>query len=177
MRLIPVLVTVVLLISPAIARGQTFMVHGAAGPTVTDPGYSLAAGVGFSPTSRLTLVIGGERTHLPSQVRTYPPGVTAAFRGGTLTLAAGEMQFAILGRDRVSPYVLAGLAAGMSRGNVTRIFPTPVTNDVVASFFGGGMLFPLGDNRIVHPGHGPDTTIGRERATNPFVLEYMASEK
>jgi glyoxylase-like metal-dependent hydrolase (beta-lactamase superfamily II) len=39
------------------------------------------------------------------------------------------------------------------------------------------VLFPLGDNRIVHPGHGPDTTIGRERATNPFVLEYMASEK
>jgi hydroxyacylglutathione hydrolase len=36
------------------------------------------------------------------------------------------------------------------------------------------VLFPLGDNRIVHPGHGPDTTIGRERATNPFVLEYMA---
>ena len=39
------------------------------------------------------------------------------------------------------------------------------------------VLFPLGDNRIVHPGHGPDTTIGRERATNPFVLEYMASQK
>ena len=35
-----------------------------------------------------------------------------------------------------------------------------------------GVLFPLGDEAIVHPGHGPDTTIGRERATNPFVLEY-----
>ena len=35
-----------------------------------------------------------------------------------------------------------------------------------------GVLFPLGDDGIVHPGHGPDTTIGRERATNPFVLEY-----
>ena len=33
------------------------------------------------------------------------------------------------------------------------------------------VLFPLGDEAIVHPGHGPDTTIGRERATNPFVLE------
>ncbi len=37
------------------------------------------------------------------------------------------------------------------------------------------VLFPLGDSAIVHPGHGPDTTIGRERTTNPFVLEYLQS--
>jgi len=35
------------------------------------------------------------------------------------------------------------------------------------------VLFGLGDDAIVHPGHGPDTTIGRERRTNPFVLEYL----
>ena len=35
------------------------------------------------------------------------------------------------------------------------------------------VLFPLGDNAIVHPGHGPDTTIGRERTTNPFLLDYL----
>jgi glyoxylase-like metal-dependent hydrolase (beta-lactamase superfamily II) len=35
------------------------------------------------------------------------------------------------------------------------------------------VLFSLGDASIVHPGHGPDTTIGRERTTNPFVLEYL----
>ncbi len=39
------------------------------------------------------------------------------------------------------------------------------------------VLFPLGDTSIVHPGHGPDTTIGRERQTNPFVLEYLAGKK
>lgn len=38
-----------------------------------------------------------------------------------------------------------------------------------------GVLFPLGDDCTVHPGHGPDTTIGRERTTNPFVLEYFAA--
>ena len=37
-----------------------------------------------------------------------------------------------------------------------------------------GVLFPLGDEATVHPGHGPDTTIARERQTNPFVLEYLA---
>lgn len=35
------------------------------------------------------------------------------------------------------------------------------------------VLFPLGDEAIVHPGHGADTTIQRERTTNPFVLEYL----
>jgi glyoxylase-like metal-dependent hydrolase (beta-lactamase superfamily II) len=35
------------------------------------------------------------------------------------------------------------------------------------------VLFALGDAAVVHPGHGPDTTIARERTTNPFVLEYL----
>jgi glyoxylase-like metal-dependent hydrolase (beta-lactamase superfamily II) len=30
-------------------------------------------------------------------------------------------------------------------------------------------LFSLPDETVVHPGHGPDTTIGRERQMNPFV--------
>jgi len=29
-------------------------------------------------------------------------------------------------------------------------------------------IFPLGDDVRVYPGHGPSTTIGRERKTNPF---------
>jgi hydroxyacylglutathione hydrolase len=40
-----------------------------------------------------------------------------------------------------------------------------------------GVLFPLGDDATVHPGHGPDTTIERERTTNPFVLEYLATKR
>jgi len=32
------------------------------------------------------------------------------------------------------------------------------------------VLFPFGDDAIVHSGHGPDTTIGRERQTNPFLV-------
>jgi glyoxylase-like metal-dependent hydrolase (beta-lactamase superfamily II) len=30
-------------------------------------------------------------------------------------------------------------------------------------------LFPLGDAAVVYPGHGPETTIGRERRHNPFL--------
>jgi glyoxylase-like metal-dependent hydrolase (beta-lactamase superfamily II) len=31
------------------------------------------------------------------------------------------------------------------------------------------VVLPLDDATVVHPGHGPDTTIGRERATNPYL--------
>ncbi len=33
------------------------------------------------------------------------------------------------------------------------------------------VLFPFGDDAIVWPGHGPETTIGQERRTNPFLVE------
>lgn len=32
---------------------------------------------------------------------------------------------------------------------------------------------PLGDEVVVYPGHGSATTIGHERKTNPFLLEYL----
>lgn len=32
-------------------------------------------------------------------------------------------------------------------------------------------IFPLGDDLRVYPGHGPSSTIGRERATNPFFRQ------
>ena len=35
------------------------------------------------------------------------------------------------------------------------------------------VIFPLGDQAVVHPGHGPDTYVERERRTNPFVLEFL----
>jgi hydroxyacylglutathione hydrolase len=34
-------------------------------------------------------------------------------------------------------------------------------------------ILPLDDDMHVLPGHGPTTTIGRERATNPFLLELQ----
>ena len=36
------------------------------------------------------------------------------------------------------------------------------------------VLLAFGDDARVRPGHGPDTTIGRERQTNPFLLEWAA---
>jgi glyoxylase-like metal-dependent hydrolase (beta-lactamase superfamily II) len=39
------------------------------------------------------------------------------------------------------------------------------------------VLFTFPDDAIVYSGHGPETTIGREKASNPFVLEYLASKR
>jgi hydroxyacylglutathione hydrolase len=33
------------------------------------------------------------------------------------------------------------------------------------------VLFGFGDEAVVYPGHGPSTTIGQERRTNPFLLD------
>ena len=143
MRIIPAVLTVLLLSSPTIASAQTFAVQGSGGPTMTDPGHSLAAGFAFSPTSHLTFMVDVERTHLSSRIHTDARGVTSAFRGGTVTLAAPALRVSLLGGDRVGPYGLVGLAAGVSRPNVTDLFPSRVTNEVRGPFAGGGIQVPL----------------------------------
>ncbi len=37
-------------------------------------------------------------------------------------------------------------------------------------------VLPLDDAVVVLPGHGPHTTIGRERATNPYLLDLVSAE-
>ena len=137
--------TVLLLSVPAMASAQTFELHGSAGPTVPDAGYGVAAGIGFSPTSRLTLLVDVERTHLSTQVQTDPRGSITTFRGGNVTLATAALRVSFFGRDRIGPYAIAGLGAGVSKPHVTATFPSRVTNDVRAPFLGGGFQLPLND--------------------------------
>jgi hypothetical protein len=141
-RIIPGVVTLLLLAFPALSSAQSFALHGSAGPTMTDPGHSVAAGLEFSPTSHLTFLVDFERTHLPSRIQTYEH-VTSAFRGGTVTLVAPALRLSLLGNDRVGPYGLVGIAAGVSRPNVTDLFPDHVSHEVRAPFFGGGIQVPL----------------------------------
>ena len=39
------------------------------------------------------------------------------------------------------------------------------------------VVLRLDDETVVLPGHGPATTIGRERATNPYLAEAAAEPK
>jgi glyoxylase-like metal-dependent hydrolase (beta-lactamase superfamily II) len=38
------------------------------------------------------------------------------------------------------------------------------------------VLLPLGDDVAIHPGHGPSTTIGEERRSNPFLRPELRAE-
>jgi hypothetical protein len=133
---------------PGVAKGQSLELFGSAGPTLTDPGNSVAVGAGFSPHSRLTLVFTFDRTHLESRTTTYPGGFSSS-RGGTLYVGAAELRVVPFGRARFGPYGLAGLATGMSRPNVNDRFPDRVTNRVAAMFLGGGVQVPLGERFTV----------------------------
>jgi hypothetical protein len=143
MRLMPAVLALVFLTCPTGARGQAFVLQGSAGPTLVDAGYSLAGGIGVSPTSRVTVLLDVERIRLSSRLRSDGRGGVAGFRGGTLTLAAPQVHVSLLGRGRVGPYGLAGFAVGVSRPTVNDEFPNRVTNDVRALFFGGGVHIPL----------------------------------
>jgi hypothetical protein len=144
-RLVLSLLMLVALLAPGEARAQQFLVHGAAGPIVNARGSSLAAGIGLTAGSRVTILGSFDRTHVPTKTTPLPRGV-AYERGGTLTLGTGEVQISLFDRSRVSPYGVVGFGGGTSRPNVNDIFPNPVTNTVVAPFAGGGIRIPLRDN-------------------------------
>ena len=89
---------------------------------------------------------------------------------------------------------------GHTRGSVTFTTPYAGAEDVSAVMFSGDLLFagsigrtdlpggdhptmlrslrdkvlPLDDDVVVLPGHGEQTSIGQERATNPFLRELVA---
>jgi hydroxyacylglutathione hydrolase len=79
---------------------------------------------------------------------------------------------------------------GHTEGSVT--FRTPYgEQDVSDLMFSGDLLFagsigrtdltdkvlPLADDVVVLPGHGEQTSIGRERATNPYLLELQRGDE
>lgn len=63
-----------------------------------------------------------------------------------------------------------GIAVGdtLFAGSVGRTdLPGGSTNQLISSI--KRRLFPLGNDLVCYPGHGPSTTIGQERRSNPFL--------
>jgi hypothetical protein len=139
-------VSFVLVLAATVASAQSLApsvsIQAAAGPTIVDTGYHVSAAVGFSPMSRVTLLLDVQRTHLSSRSTRSERG-SGAFRGGTMTAVSGEVRVGLWPAQRVTPYVLAGLGAGVSQPTVNEAFPDRVTNDVRFMFFGGGIHVPL----------------------------------
>lgn len=138
--------------------GAPLLAHEADAADVTDAATTGGALFGFTETApapdrRLTdgeiLVVGDVRVtvlHTPG----HTPGGICLFAedlaGGAPQLFAGDTLFA---------------------GSVGRTdFPGGDARALSASI--AGKLAGLPAETVVHPGHGPDTTIGRERRINPF---------
>lgn len=172
MRALVVGVLLLLVFRPAMAAGQTpdasnpeldrVSVQVAAGPLWKSGGYTLSTAVGFSPISRLDLVVSIERNHLPFQRDTFSDGYSLT-RGGTMTAVSGEVRFSLMPPHRVSPYGFAGMGGGTSRPTVNDAFPTPVENQLRVVYFGGGLRVPLrgglsvfGDARLMLAMEGAD---------------------
>ncbi len=70
--------------------------------------------------------------------------------------------------DRSGDFVITGDA--LLQGSVGRTdLPGGNGSQLIKSI--RDHLLPLPDSTIVYPGHGPATTIGRERAANPFLAD------
>jgi hypothetical protein len=148
MRVIGLVVSLLFVPMPALASGQTsaksVVIQASAGKTLGDSGHSVAAAIGFAATPRLGLFLDVERTHIYSQVDGH-----SVFRGGALTMIAGEVRVAPFPHLRVSPYLLAGMGAGNVRLNVNEFFPIPATHDVRMVFGGGGLQVPISNGLSV----------------------------
>ncbi len=65
---------------------------------------------------------------------------------------------------------LAWVGDVLFQGSIGRTdFPRGNHNELIASI--RNKLFPLGDEVTFIPGHGPNSTFGQERKTNPFVAD------
>lgn len=132
------------------------MIHGAEREWLTNPALNLSAGYGLpvsfrDPDRTLregdTLTLSGTHwrvLHVPG----HSPGSSALVHEGTPHIAiSGDALFA---------------------GSIGRTdFPGCSFEQLAASI--RTKLYTLPDDTAVHPGHGPSTTIGKEKRSNPFV--------
>jgi hypothetical protein len=121
---------------------ERFSFHFGGGPTVRGNGGVLSAAFGFSPASRVDLLVTVERDHLPFQ-RTFFERGYGVTRGGTMTFVSGELRASLRPKNRVSPLLLAGAGGGISRPTVNAQFPNVVKNDLRVAYVGGGVRVPL----------------------------------
>jgi glyoxylase-like metal-dependent hydrolase (beta-lactamase superfamily II) len=155
------------------ARGITAYIHPDDTSLLADPAKGLSA--------EMKQLFGGRLPYSePDDVRQLPNGGTIHVAGLEITVdhAPGHTRGSVLFR----------LPAGGSFEDSDEVC---LSGDVLfagsigrTDLPGGSMeamwrslrdkILPLDDSTVVLPGHGPSTTIGRERATNPYLREVNA---
>jgi hydroxyacylglutathione hydrolase len=109
--------------------------------------------------------------HSPGSVSLYLPSGAGGVTGTEASASAGVQEGSRIEPGKIST-VLPQLFAGdtLFAGSIGR-----------TDLWGGSMeqildslkdkVLQLPDETVVHPGHGPRTTIGEERESNPFLIE------
>jgi glyoxylase-like metal-dependent hydrolase (beta-lactamase superfamily II) len=106
----------------------------------------------------------------PDDVRALADGETLELAGLALTVrhtpghTLGSVVFGLDTPD--APLLFSGdllFAGSVGRTDLPGGSPAAMLDSLAR------VVLPLDDETVVHPGHGPDTTIGRERATNPYL--------
>lgn len=125
-----------------------FSVHVAAGATIPHAdeggGDVQSVAIGYSPTPKLTVMVGGWRVHRPTTLRRYSDGVESLTRGGTSQIVSGEVRFLFRSVEHVAPYAYTGGGVGVTHPDVNDDFPSHVANTAYTVFGGGGLSVPLG---------------------------------
>ena len=124
---------------------------------------------------QLAPLVTGVRLPDPSAVKPLDDGEVLSLAGVDLTVrhapghTRGSVVFGVdLGE---APGLLAGDV--LFAGSVGRVdLPGGSWADMLRSL--RDVVLPLDDATVVLPGHGPATTVGRERATNPYLAEAAA---
>jgi hydroxyacylglutathione hydrolase len=111
-----------------------------------------------------------------------PPEPTQLLVGGE-TLAFGRLQARVLHTPGHTPGSVALFVEGTGAAPLLLAGDTLFAGGIGRTDFPGGSfaqilysirttLFALPDDTVVVPGHGPETTIGREREHNPYVGRF-----
>ncbi|MDB1088929.1 MBL fold metallo-hydrolase [Streptomyces sp. ACA25] len=134
---------------------------------LSDPEKALGRVIGQQLMGELTI---GE----PDDLRELTDGAELELAGLRLTVAhapghtRGSVTFAMPEQGDIPPVLFSGDL--LFAGSVGRTdLPGGDHTELLQSL--GRVCLPLEDATVVLSGHGPQTTIGRERATNPYLRE------
>lgn len=145
------------------ARGVPALIHPADRGMLTEPSAAIGAPPG-------TPILGRLDWSEPDDVRELVDGEVLTLAGLDLRVdttpghTPGSVTFTGAGEFFSGDLLFAG-----SIGRTD--FPGGSFEQMQQSLLRVPLALP--DDTVVRPGHGPDTTIGRERATNPFLLELV----
>ncbi|HEX9999567.1 MAG TPA: MBL fold metallo-hydrolase [Actinoplanes sp.] len=156
------------------ARGITAYVHPGDREMLADPAKGLSMD--------LTELFGGRLPYTePEDVAELTDGATLTLAGLEITVdhapghTGGSVLFRLPGAGttwEAEQICLSGDV--LFAGSIGRTdLPGGNTETMMASL--RDKVLPLADDTVVLPGHGPATTIGRERAQNPYLRELVVA--